>query len=280
MIIKGKNRGVLSIHPEYYKFLKKVSDKMKRLKYSRNTLKSYLKVLIQYFNFIDGNISRYNRSQILKFLKSKVKGNKSHQTIKLYINALNFFYIKVLKKDITKLNIKDLKLRKSVNKNFTTTLIEINDFNILLDNIPNRKHRLMIMLSYYTGMQLGEVIRCKVGDFDFDLNIIYIKNYRGDLDRICPMPEDLSISLKDFTKYLNPYDWVFESERGGRLRERSIQKIFEMAIKRSGLDTGITFRSLRKTFAKNAFARGLDIQYIQKLLGHKNPRITKNYLNT
>ena len=44
-------------------------------------------------------------------------------------------------------------------------------------------------------------------------------------------------------------DYLFESERGGKLTERTAQKIFENALQRAGIKKDATFHSLRHSFA-------------------------------
>ncbi|MDA1316924.1 MAG: tyrosine-type recombinase/integrase, partial [bacterium] len=70
---------------------------------------------------------------------------------------------------------------------------------------------------------------------------------------------------------------VFGSERGGKLTTRTAQKVFENALRVSGIKKDATFHSLRHSFATHLIENGTDVRYVQALLGHANIRTTQIY---
>ena len=95
-----------------------------------------------------------------------------------------------------------------------------------------------------------------------------------------PRPTDWERSGGDWTKWRrskNPNDYLFESERGGKLTERTAQKVFENALRKAGIKKDATFHSLRHSFATHLLENGVDIRYVQELLGHQNIRTTQIY---
>lgn len=71
--------------------------------------------------------------------------------------------------------------------------------------------------------------------------------------------------------------YVFESERGGKLTERTAQKVFEKALFNAKIQKDATFHSLRHSFATHLLENGVDVRYVQELLGHANIRTTQIY---
>ena len=75
----------------------------------------------------------------------------------------------------------------------------------------------------------------------------------------------------------NPDDYLFENERGGKLTERTVQKVFENALRKARIKKDATFHSLRHSFATHLLENGVDVRYVQELLGHRNIRTTQIY---
>jgi site-specific recombinase XerD len=147
----------------------------------------------------------------------------------------------------------------------------------IINSIDNKKHRLLISLSYGAGFRVSEAINLKIKDINLDELTIHIKDAKGNKDRITVFPEKLKSSLHELTDFRNNNDYVFASERGGKLTERSAQKIFENALKKSGVQKDAPFHSLRHSFATHLLENGVDVRYVQELLGHQNIRTTQLY---
>ncbi|MFA5813105.1 MAG: tyrosine-type recombinase/integrase, partial [Patescibacteria group bacterium] len=72
-------------------------------------------------------------------------------------------------------------------------------------------------------------------------------------------------------------DLLFDSNRGGKLTARSLQKMFHRTLGAAGIDKPATFHSLRHSFATHLLENGTDVRYVQELLGHANIRTTQIY---
>jgi len=69
---------------------------------------------------------------------------------------------------------------------------------------------------------------------------------------------------------------LFLKVRGG-LTSRTAQKVFEISLGKSGIGKRATFHSLRHSFATHLLENGIDVRYVQELLGHANIRTTQRY---
>jgi len=139
------------------------------------------------------------------------------------------------------------------------------------------KHKMIISLTYAAGLRVSEVVNLRIQDVDFDELTIHIKNAKGKKDRITIFPKKLRSNIKNLIANKNKNNFIFESNRGGKLTTTSLQKVFRKALKKAKVKKPATFHSLRHSFATHLLENGVDVRYVQELLGHQNIRTTQVY---
>lgn len=253
------------------KYLEQTSRELKLRNYSPKTIKAYFNCLKEYFDFKKFNLEKIDGENIKQFLLNKRDKNYSSQTINLYLNAIKFFYREVLRTP-EKINLKFAKRSKKL-----PVVLSREEIKNIINVIRNPKHKLIISLAYAAGLRIGEVVSLKVKDVDLEELVIHLKNAKGKKDRITIFPEKIKAELQNLIAGKNPDNYFFESERGGKLTERTAQKIFENALREINIKKDATFHSLRHSFATHLLENGVDVRYVQELLGHQNIRTTQLY---
>ena len=251
--------------------LSKTEKLLKLRNYSSRTIKAYSLYINEYLGFAKKNTIKDKNKAIECFLLEKQKRGNSPQTINLALNSVKFLYREVLKTR----GIIDFKCAKRSKK--LPIVLPRKEIEKIISQINNSKHKMMVSLGYASGLRVSEIINLKVKDVELEELMIHIKNAKGKKDRITVFPEKLKNDIQTLTVGKNNNDLVFESIRGGKLTTTSLQKVFRRALERSGIKKDATFHSLRHSFATHLLENGVDVRYVQELLGHANIRTTQIY---
>lgn len=255
--------------------MQNILDKTERILHLRNyspkTRKAYLLYIKDYITFSKKNKSNDKQKAIENFLLSKHDRKQSPQTINLALNAVKSLYSEVLK-DPQKIDFKFAKR----NKKLPIVLSHSEIINII-DATSNAKYRLMIAIGYACGLRVSEVINLKVKDLDIEELTVHLKGAKGKKDRISVLPEKLRNDLRNMIAGKDTNDFVFGSNRGGKLTTTSLQKMFRKSLAKTEIKKDATFHSLRHSFATHLLENGTDVRYAQELLGHANIRTTQIY---
>ena len=187
------------------------------------------------------------------------------------MHAIKYFYREIFKNNIPL----EIKFAKTSSK--LPVVLSKDEIKRIIDSINNKKHKLLIALSYGAGLRVSETINLKIKDVALAELTIHLKRAKGNKDRLTIFPEKIKAELAEIMALRDKNDFVFASERGGQLTERSAQKIFENALKKCQIKKEATFHSLRHSFATHLLENGVDVRYVQELLGHANIRTTQIY---
>ena len=251
--------------------LKKTEDLLKVRNYSRSTAKSYLACLREYLGLKHYNYREPDTEHIKRFLIGKQEGGYSSQTVNLYLNAIKFYYFKVAG-SYKKIDLQFAKRSKKL-----PVVLSREEISRLLETITNRKHRLLLAVAYSGGLRVSEAVGLRVWDVQLAELTIHIKQAKGRKDRISLISEKLRDELQAQMLGKEGAEYVFGSQRGGRLATRTAGKIFETALERADIRKQATFHSLRHSFATHLLENGTDVRYVQALLGHSSITTTQLY---
>lgn len=251
-------------------WLFKTENELRLLNYSRSTIKSYLRCLKDYFRSTP-DPARTSNDQIKNFLLSHKNRGCSAQTVNLYLNAISFFHKHVLQRS-SLLGIKFAK--KSRRLPVVLTREEVAQIIAMITNI---KHKLMVTLAYSGGLRVSEVVSLKVQDIQIKNLAIHLRQAKGNRDRMTVFSEKLQNQVRSFMAGKESTDFLFPSERGGKLTTRTLQTIFKNAVQKAQIGKLASFHSLRHSFATHLIEDGVNLRYVQDLLGHQSIRTTQMY---
>lgn len=244
---------------------------MRLRNYSRQTIKVYTGCAQVLYSRFKKPLREINKQEFENFLGALMAKKRSPQTVNQYHATLKLIFEKIYK---IPFNF-DTPYAKRVSK--LPVVLSRRDIDCVLNVIKNPKHKLLIALSYGAGLRVSEVINLRIKDIDLEELTIHVKQAKGAKDRITIFPEKLKNGIKNLSAGKESNCFLFESARGGKLTPRTAQKILANALKKSGVKKDATFHSLRHSFATHLLENGVDIRYVQELLGHQNIRTTQRY---
>jgi len=249
-------------------FLKKLEVELRISKNSEHTIKTYINSNKDLLNFTKKQPDQITTDDV-KFFISKKLTNKSTSSITLFLSAIKYAFNSILRNDITatiKRPKKEIKLPTTLSKK---------EIKKLIGEIKNEKSKLMISLIYACGFRVSELINLKISDLNFLEKIGYIRQAKGNKDRMFNIPDFLFDDLQYQTENQKDKEYLFAG-RNKKLSSRTIQKIVSSAAKRADLKN-VHCHTLRHSFATHLLEDGVDIRKIQELLGHSNLSTTQIY---
>jgi len=253
-------------------FFRKLEIELKISKSSEYTIRNYLEANKKFLDATKKSPGKIEEDDIKLYL-AEVHSQSSAMSIILFLSALKYAFLNILKKDPT-INIK----RPKREKRLPAVLTKKEVISLLKTSKPFKKSWLMISLLYACGMRVSELVGLQVKNLNFEERIGHIRQAKGRKDRIFNIPDFLYKHLsKQVSKQQENGQTTLFSGPKGQLSSRNIQKIVSLASKRAGIKKSVHCHTLRHSFATHLLEDGVDIRKIQELLGHSDLSTTQIY---
>lgn len=244
--------------------------------YSPNTIKTYKSEMLSFVN------SRYyilplDKQLIMDYLLHLKAKNLSLSRQNQAINAIKFYLEKVRGSKREFYNIERPHTEKRL-----PVILSLAEITRLLGTIKNQKHHTIIKLIYACGLRVGELVNLELRDIMSDHMKIHIRCSKGRKDRFVPINEELLEDLRSYYRSYRPKKFLFEGQlRVGAMppkySDSSIRKIFYRALQKARIYKRVKLHGLRHAYATHLLEHGIDLRYIQTLLGHSSSKTTEIY---
>lgn len=261
-------------HFVLYYYLYKYNKELTIRGYSDNTVAIYIFHIKQFSDKCNKNLTYINEKDIKDYIYSLLEKeglsdsyvNQSISSIKLLCNLI------LKKKDISVSFPRPKKM-----KNLPVVLSR-NEVKKIISVLINFKHKTILTFVYSAGLRVSEVVRLKPEHIDINRKLIYVKKAKGKKDRYTLLSQKAIKMYNLYMKKYKPEKWLFPGRnKYNHLTERSVQNIFKNACKKAKIKKDVKVHTLRHSFATHLHENGVDIRYIQLLLGHKSTKTTEIY---
>lgn len=269
---------------------------------SYNTIKSYKKDIMQFIDYLNEyeEIKDFEEVETMTFRsfiaylnsgdkensKNNIQKSVSKRSINRKISALRTFFKYLQEKKIVKTN-KVAYITMPKFKKELPNVLNKEDINKLRDAVNTEKitgirDRLIIELLYSSGIRASELIDLNEYMVNIEEREIRVIG-KGNKERITFFSENTKKWLEKYIeekkrKYSNyTKDTIFTNSRGEKLTTRSLRRLIADYAKKASLQKEVTPHVFRHTFATELLNNGVDIRYLQELLGHSSISTTQVY---
>lgn len=150
-----------------------------------------------------------------------------------------------------------------------------------LDHYLGLRDRALLELSYSSGLKVKELLNLEIDDLFLDLGFLKV---RGKRERMVPVTSKAMAVLKQYLasarkpRLLNKEDpCLFPNRNGVRMTRIGFWNMVKKHARRAGIQTNITPRMLRHSFAIHLIQSGMDLPSIRTLFGYVTLDATSQY---
>ena len=256
--------------------------------YSQNTLAAYRNDLAQMAAFITaeqakGIIASYEELLKSYLLKLREKKYSVATTARKVASAKSFF----------KFMVDSGRMRENPARNLPSPQVSRRALKFLspseyqkllgeaakLSTPEAKRDAVMLELLYATGVRISELVSLNIENIDLERNCVRI-----DSKRQVPFDHRLGLILGNFLRsdrldllYDEGEKALFLNRRGKRLTRQGFWQIIRGYASRAGLSGKVTPQTLRHSFARRKLQNGVELNQLQRLLGHAYISSTRIY---
>lgn len=131
-----------------------------------------------------------------------------------------------------------------------------------------------------TGVRLSTALDIKIKDVDFANGYIFLGKTKNRIQSYIPLAKTLQTTLKEYLDIRGgePEDYLFCNNYGQKANERTFQQMVQKYNNERGIMKS-SCHAYRHTFAKLFILNGGDAFRLQKLMGHSDISVTKEYVD-
>jgi site-specific recombinase XerD len=247
---------------------------LKGKRYSPSTLQTYTFFVADFINFYTKKALEEltNRDVELFIEKVFIERNYSVSSQRQFVSALKLFIVFYPQ---TKIN--DLVLERPKRSRQLPSVLSQEEVLSIIQSTQNLKHRAIIALLYSCGLRISELINMKLADFHIERKQLIVKNGKGRKDRYVSLADSFLPLLSNYYNSYKPKIYFVEGQNGGKYSAESVRQFLRKSCLNAKIKKNVTPHTLRHSYATHLLENGVDIRYIQSLLGHAKPETTMIY---
>ncbi len=261
-------------HPYTKKLLEDYASYLRGRRYSQSTQLVYTSFVKGFLFFQNGkSLDLYQKSDIDRYVEQVLEPkNIAIATHRQFISAL-----KVFLKRFSNCGIPSIEIRAPKKELKLPTVLSQEEVIDLIRSTKNLKHRAITALIYASGLRVAELINLKLTELDIDRRQVIIRQGKGRKDRHVMLAESFLPLLQNYIACYRPISYFAEGKPGEPYHASSIRAFLKRNCYSAGITKNVSPHTLRHSYATHLMENGVDLRYIQELLGHSRPETTMIY---
>jgi integrase/recombinase XerD len=236
---------------------------------SANTVVTYERELKKYQDWLQKDrksLEEFSRQEVQNYIHFLEEQGRSPVTTDKILGAIRT-YAKYLKKPELTSEI----VIKTAEKKQEIECLSDSQCDTLVKKVKEQSNSRNIAIVYtllHTGMRVSELCGLNRTDVDLEARRVTVKAPTGD-QRMIPLSEEAVSSLQSYIDGAQGNGALFVSKSQKRLTERSIQYMLKKF--------NVNPHKLRHTFCQQLVDKGVSLEIVSRLAGHKDINVTKRY---
>jgi integrase/recombinase XerD len=268
------NYKELTLNDKASIWLEKYKGLLASRRYSMNTQETYISALKCFFHYfsdmdpIDLTINDFHDFNLNHLRIGKYSVAYQRQ----FVCAIKLFYGYYANHEF------DIdKLIRPKKEKYIPIVLSKEEVSKVLSNTHNLKHKVLMSTLYSTGMRVGELLAMRITDIDRKEQVIWVRHGKGAKDRKVQLSQLLLNLFERYYKVYKPVRYMFEGSYGMPYSPSSVNKVIKDACRKCGIVKRVTAHTFRHSYATHMLEGGIDLRYIQELLGHSSSKTTEIY---
>lgn len=262
--------------------LTKLETDIKLRGMSEDTVKEYITKAQVFMRHFDKPADEMGEKEFRAFLEYLDREKDlSPSSINTYNSGLRFLFEVTLEQNLNYKRIPRKKDPIKIPPAFTRE-----EILCFINAIDDLRYNAIFSLTYGSGLRLSEIQKLRIKDIDSRQMRLFVYQGKGKRDRWVPMALSSLETLREYYKVYKPNHpdgYLFLNGRNGKggdsyVSERAIQDAFKKYHKKSNLKTYGTVHTLRHSYATHQMEDGVNVFFIQRILGHATLWTTMRYL--
>lgn len=260
----------------YEDIFESIRNEAEKRNLRESTSNAYCNAVGYFLRTTNKEISELTTDDVEAFLTEKRLNGLSPQTYNQYHASIRFFYKRILK-----MNWEDDDIPRMKHDRSLPNVLTRDEIQAIIDHTDNLKHKAIIATMYSSGLRVSEVVHLHYDDVSRTNMTIHVRDSKSRQDRYTILSKrNLDLLTEYWFQCGRPRGILFPSSwTGTYLDKNSVNQYFKKSASKAGITKHVSSHSCRHSFASHLFEAGVDIKYIQALLGHVDPKSTEVYLH-